>query len=121
MRVARRHAGVKKVSYGKVCDTLVALGCIKSWKRKRVDESFDDTGLWCTYIEVVQAEPGPLQVQAVCNEVYGKHAELYVYALSQNIQGIAKALIAAGIRIGDIQITRVVVPVTYFKGSHYWE
>lgn len=121
MRVVRRQAGVKKATYSKVCDTLVSLGCIKSWKRKRVDESFDDSGLWCTYIEVVQVEPGPWQVQAVSNEVYGRHAELYVYARPQGIQGIAKALIAAGIRIGDIQITRVTVPVAYFKGSHYWE
>ena len=115
------RVATKKASYSKVCDTLVTLGCIKSWKRKRVDESFNDTGLWCTYISIERTEDGPLQVRCVENEVYGKHAELYVYAAAENIPRIARAVQASGIRIGEVQTSRFIVPVTYFKGSHYWE
>jgi len=115
------RVATKKVSYSKLCDTLVELGCIKSWKRKRVDESFNDTGLWCTYISIERTEEGPLHVRCIENEVYGKNAELYVYADEKNIPRIARAVQTAGIRIGEVQTTRFIVPVTYFKGSRYWE
>lgn len=115
------RVATKKVSYSKLCDTLVKLGCIKSWRRKRVDESFSDNGLWCTHILIDLTDDGPLQVRNISNEVYGKHAELYVYAEAKNISRIARAVQTAGIRIGEVQTTRFIVPVTYFKGSRYWE
>lgn len=115
-----RSAAGKKVSYSKVCDTLVQLGYIQSWTRERVDESFNDTGLWCTYIKIVRRSE-PLGVSAIHNEVYGKHAELYVYADSKSLPLIAAALRGAGITLGDSGSSRIVIPVTYFKGSHWWE
>ena len=115
------RVATKKVSHSKVCDRLVELGCIKSWKRKRVDESLNDIGLWCTYISIEQTEDGPLQVKCVENEVYGKNAELYVYAAAENVSRIARTVQASGIRIGEVQTSRFIVPVTYFKGSRYWE
>ena len=115
-----RSAAGKKVSYSKVCDTLVQLGYIQSWKRARVAESFSDTGLWCTYIKIVPRSE-PLGVSGVHNEVYGKHAELYVYADRKSLPLIAAALRDAGIKLGEPSASRLVIPVTYFKGSHWWE
>jgi len=111
----------RRQSYNIVCEKLKTANIIADFDIKRVDASFDSDGSrMYTDIVITEAKVNPL-VHFIENETYGKSSELYIHTTHPNT--LWQAMLAAGIdlRKATKQEKRIILPVAFFKGWHWWE
>ena len=106
----------KQQTYKSVLETMKAAGIIKAYVIRRV--TFDALSWTSWDIEQVDLHN---MVNSISAEVYGKNAELYIRTGHPN--ALWQSLMVAGIDLSKAtkQENRIVLPVSFFKGYHWWE
>ena len=106
----------KQQTYKSVLETMKTSGIIKDYVIKRM--KFDSLSWTSWETERVDLHN---MVNSVGSEVYGKNAELYIYTGHPN--ALWQSLRVAGIDMSKAtkQENRIILPVSFFKGYHWWE
>lgn len=111
----------KKQTYKVVCEKLKDAKVIVGYYVRRIDASYgENRSMLFTEIQIIRTID-PALVTAISNETYGKSSELYL--LTKHPGALFQAMKVAGIDMSKatVQANRITLPVSFFKGYHWWE
>lgn len=111
----------KKQTYKVVCEKLTDAKIIVGYNIRRIDASESGTkSTLFTEIVVIPTTENTL-LTSIGNETYGKKSELYLHTKYPN--ALFQSMKVAGIDMSKatVQANRIILPVSFFKGYHWWE
>lgn len=111
----------KRQTYKVVCEKLKDAKIIVDYNVHRIDASYSDNkSLLFTEIQIIRTIE-PALVTSIGNETYGKSSELYLH--TKHPGALFQAMKVAGIDMSKatVQAGRIILPVSFFKGYHWWE